>query len=100
MNNQLFAANLTIFQAAGAITAQNAQDFQTRLCETLEKPDLMGCVVNMENVDFLDSAGLVALIGAFRFAKNLGKALRLSSLTPAVKIIFDVTQLDQVFQPL
>ena len=100
MNNQFTAANLTIFQAAGAITAQNAQDFQARLCETLETPDLTGCVVNMENVDFLDSAGLVALIGAFRFAQNLGKALRLCSLTPAVKIIFDVTQLDRVFQPL
>ena len=51
----------------------------------------------MENVDFIDSAGLMVLIDAFRFAKNLDCHLSICSVAAPVKIVFELTQLDNVF---
>jgi anti-sigma B factor antagonist len=53
--------------------------------------------LDMGNVDFIDSAGLVALIEAFQTAAQAGARLVLCSVRPPARLILDITQLDQVF---
>jgi anti-sigma B factor antagonist len=53
--------------------------------------------LDMGNVDFIDSAGLVALIEAFQTAGQAGASLVLCSVRPPARLILDITQLDQVF---
>jgi anti-sigma B factor antagonist len=53
--------------------------------------------LDMGNVDFIDSAGLVALIEAFQTAAQAGAKLVLCSVRPSARLILDITQLDQVF---
>ena len=45
----------------------------------------------------MDSAGLMALIEAFRLAQELEKELSICSVAPSVRMIFELTQLDRVF---
>lgn len=100
MNNLQSQVSSFILNANGPITAATAQDFETMLCQAIQKADYDSYLVNMEKVDFLDSTGLVVLISAFRLAQSLGKQISLYALTPSVRIIFDLTQLDRAFNLL
>jgi anti-anti-sigma factor len=48
----------------------------------------------------LDSAGLIALVAALQRSRMLGKQLYLCSVPPGIRMIFELTQLDRVFEIL
>jgi len=87
----------TIVKPSGSLTAMNSGDFQAELTLILRQPDTESLVVDMANIDFLDSAGLLLLVKSLRLAMSLGKNFCLCAISPSVKIIFEVTQLDKSF---
>lgn len=62
--------------------------------ETDGGPDLI--VLDLSNVEFIDSSGLGAIVAAM---KNLGaeRRLALAGLTPSVERVFKLTRMDSVF---
>ncbi|NDJ16701.1 STAS domain-containing protein [Myxacorys almedinensis] len=54
-------------------------------------------VVDLSSVEFIDSSGLVALVGGLNAATQAGARLILCGLRPSAQLIFDITQLDRVF---
>lgn len=89
---------LTIVQPSGALNAANAYDLQSRLSQHIATDTSAGLMVDMSRVESLDSAGLVSLIAALRMARNLSKRFCLCSVPPSIRIVFELTQLDQVFE--
>jgi anti-sigma B factor antagonist len=55
-------------------------------------------VLDMTQVEFIDSAGLVALMAMLQAAVEAGVGFYLCGLKPQVKLILEITQLDRVFQ--
>ncbi len=55
-------------------------------------------LVDCREVTFMDSTGLVALVKGLQIAKAAGCHLVLCSLTRAISMVFELTQLDQVFE--
>ena len=53
--------------------------------------------IDMSNVEFIDSSGLVALVTGLNVAHQHQCRLMLCNLRAAVRLIFEITQLDQVF---
>ena len=53
--------------------------------------------IDMSNVEFIDSSGLVALVKGLNIAEQYQCRLVLCNLRAAVRLIFEITQLDQVF---
>lgn len=82
----------------GYITAANTTGLQAELKDAISNPSYARFLVDMSGVEFLDSAGLMALVSAFRLAQSLGKRLNICSIPPSVKIIFELTQLDRVLE--
>jgi anti-sigma B factor antagonist len=54
-------------------------------------------LIDMSRVEFIDSAGLVALAQGLKTAAQAGAQLILFGLRPAARVIFEITQLDRVF---
>ena len=88
----------TTFQPQGYLSAANAGDFLERLTLEIKSSTSSALLVDMESVEFMDSAGLMALIKAFRLAESLGQRFALSSLAPSVRMMFELTQLDNAFE--
>lgn len=55
-------------------------------------------VLDMDHIDFMDSSGLVAIISTFNLARQFGHHLVLCNLHPSARLIFEITQLDRVFE--
>jgi anti-sigma B factor antagonist len=55
-------------------------------------------LVDLSEVDFMDSSGLSALISGYKAATAAGQSLRLAALRPQVRSIFELTRLHRVFE--
>ena len=60
------------------------------------KPSLI--VVDMTEVEFMDSSGLATLVGVLKWCRINNCELRLAGLTKAVRNIFDICRLESIFQ--
>jgi anti-anti-sigma factor len=98
MRVQMLSYEVTILKPSGYITAANVTEFQKQLRQAVTDPDNTTFLIDMTLVEFLDSAGLMALASALCLAQSLGKRLSLCSLAPSVQMIFELTQLDNVFE--
>ncbi|KKD35504.1 MAG: STAS domain-containing protein [Limnoraphis robusta] len=61
-----------------------------------EPPQLW--IIDLAEVEFIDSSGLGALVTALKSARRLGCRLVLCHPSATVKLIFEITQLDRVFE--
>jgi anti-sigma B factor antagonist len=98
MNYQYVYPALDILQPSGYITAANVSEFQALIAGAVNNPENTVTLIDMSRVEFLDSAGLMVLVSAFRMAQSLSKRFSLCSLAPSVRIIFELTQLDRAFE--
>lgn len=53
-------------------------------------------IVNMENVDFVDSEGLQKLMACLSLIQSQQSNLLLCSLKPSVRILFEIARIDQL----
>jgi len=79
----------------GRIDASVVIAFKDKLREITEDgPDHI--VLNLENVDFIDSSGLGAIVAAKKMVGS-SRQLDLAGLTGAVDSVFKLTRMDNVF---
>ncbi|MDJ0557319.1 MAG: STAS domain-containing protein [Microcoleaceae cyanobacterium MO_207.B10] len=55
-------------------------------------------IIDMTNVEFVDSCGLSALVVGLKTAREHNYRLVLCNLQPTVRLTFEITQLDRVFE--
>ena len=86
-----------VLPISGHLNAANADQLQEQLTEAIANSHHAHILVDMANVESLDSAGLMALVTALSLAQRLNRQLSLCAISPSVRIIFELTQLDRVF---
>jgi anti-anti-sigma factor len=90
------ATAMTVVEPVGALNASNAALFQRQLA-TLLASDCSSVLVDLSQVETLDSAGLMVLISAQTAAHQHQKRFGICGVSPSIRIIFEVTQLDRAF---
>lgn len=87
----------TVVQPNGHINAENAAVLKQQLTETVSSSEYSSLFIDMSRVESLDSAGLMVLVSALTLAQRLNKPFGLFGVSPSVRIILELTQLDRVF---
>lgn len=82
-----------VIALAGRLDASNSD----RLRETLDGVE-SSCTLDLQDLDYIASAGLGVLLGAQKRLSRSGYALRLINLTHHVGEIFRIAGFDQVFE--
>ncbi|AFY33354.1 STAS domain-containing protein [Calothrix sp. PCC 7507] len=100
MQLALKSPKITVIRPHGCLNAANALEFERDLTTALAQDDTSILQVDLAAVESLDSAALMALVSTLKLAGKLGRSLRLCSVSPALRIIFELTQLDEVFEIL
>lgn len=90
-------AQLPILEPQGCINRSTAKGFEAEVLATLAQNHPSALVIDMSQVESLDSHGLMALVSSLNAAQRRNCALMLCRVPPGVRIILEVSQLDQVF---
>ncbi len=98
MNSTILHREITAFQPKGYVSAANAEEFLGELTTAVTNQSDSILLVDMKEIEFMDSAGLMALIKGFRLAQSLNRRFSICSVAPSVRIVFELTQLDNVFE--
>ena len=87
---------LSVTVNANRIDAQAALKFKDAIHDALTSHDASRIILNLTQVDFIDSSGLGAIVS---IKKNMGSHRRidLCTLNPAVDKVFRLTRMDSIF---
>jgi anti-anti-sigma factor len=88
---------LVLLQPQGYLNQQTGSELQQQLAAIAAEQHNFW-IIDLSNVEFIDSAGLVALITGRHLAKRNCCRLVLCNPRPSVSLIFEITQLDGVFE--
>ncbi|MBV6623680.1 MAG: STAS domain-containing protein [Rivularia sp. (in: Bacteria)] len=98
MQTILESQQFTIIKPQNSITAANAYLLEKKLTTALRQNSHLNILVDMQQVEFMDSSGLMALISSCKLAQSLQKRFSLCSISNGLKIIIELTQLDNAFE--
>ncbi len=94
MTNSTTAGAIRVLEPADHIDIGNAFEFRASLQEMLGRGDTR-VVVDLAAVQYIDSAGLSALMAVVHSFQAGGGAVRLCGAQPAVMKILQLTRLDE-----
>ncbi|MBE9125867.1 MULTISPECIES: STAS domain-containing protein [unclassified Coleofasciculus] len=94
----IWDSQVAIVQPDSSVNADNIVDFQNQLTTVILSERHSALLVDMSWVESIDRPGLIALVAAFRLAQRRGKRFGLCRVTPSLRIIFELTQLDRAFE--
>ena len=82
---------------AGEISMDCSATLRNRIRDLLgDNPPVL--VVDMTEVEFMDSSGLGTLVEALRWSRKNGGQLKLVGLTENVRSVFEISRLETVFE--
>jgi anti-sigma B factor antagonist len=79
-----------------SLDASNVQAFRTAIVPQLEQHDKV--VLDLSNVEFIDSAGVGTLISCLRIVTERQGQLRLCGLNRAVRALFELMRMHRLFE--
>lgn len=88
---------MIVLQPQGRLDCEASKLLEAQFTRLMGQRDTLW-VVNLAQVDFMDSSGLVALITGLKAARESGCRLVLCHLPEPVSLILELTQLDSVFE--
>jgi len=91
------AGDWTVVRASGELDVATAPQLRERLTTLIDDGGATRVVVDLEDVDFVDSTGLGVLVGALRRAREGGGEVRLVCTNHRILKVFEATGLHEVF---
>jgi len=82
--------------AAATLDANNARAFRDAITPVIDRHERV--VLDMSNIDFVDSAGVGAMISSLRRAAERQARFRLCELRRPVRALFDLMRMHRVFE--
>lgn len=96
--NSREAEGINVVQLEGRIVLGEESNALREKVKNLLNENRKKIVMNMDNVTYIDSAGLGTLVAAFHSARAQGAALKLSNLGSKFQEVLQVTKLMTVFE--
>ncbi len=87
---------VNILRINGRFDSNNASQVRNWF-ETIIGAEQVGIVVNLGGVGFIDSTGLSTLVQGMKRARQVSGDLLLCGLQQPVRMVFELTRLDKVF---
>ncbi|MEM7758475.1 MAG: STAS domain-containing protein [Cyanobacteria bacterium P01_A01_bin.40] len=89
--------NFKIIQPEGILDSINANNLRREILDVINS-DIKVILVNLENISFMNSSGLGALVATLKSVKAAGGELALCSLNEQLRIIFELSKMERIFK--
>jgi anti-sigma B factor antagonist len=88
-----------VVEVGHSLTAASVDAFRDQLASWQEaESDVTNFVVNLEKVDFMDSAGLGSLIAVLKRISERGGDMKIACLQKKPRMVFEITRAYKVFE--
>lgn len=82
-----------------ALTAATVDAFRDQLLQwQAAEPEVKNYVIDLEQVDFMDSAGLGTLIAVLKRVTEQGGDMKIANLQKKPRMVFEITRAYKVFE--
>ncbi len=88
-----------IVQPSGVLSQGNADLLRSEIASLLDK-EIKIILIDFQDVTFMTSSGIGALVATLKEVKAAGGQLYICSLSEQVKNIFELTKMELIFKPL
>lgn len=88
---------LTVLQPQGHLDLQRCTSLEKQMDSLIPRPCNL-LVIDLAQVEFIDSYGLIALVKGLKAARQNSCRLVLCNLQASVRLVFELTQMDSVFE--
>jgi anti-sigma B factor antagonist len=88
---------VTVLKFQGRLDSNSAATVKDRIKSCINERRLQ-LVVDMGDVDFVDSSGLGSLVYSLRMIDKAGGAIRISAVQDRVRAVFELTKLHHLFE--
>ncbi len=95
-SEKIIKNDVVIFRIKGDIDAYSSPSLKDKIVKEIEG-GTKKLVLNLTNVDYIDSAGLGVLVALLKRIKKEQGVLRIAGLKPNILKIFQLTRLNQIF---
>lgn len=86
-----------VVQPAGILDGPKGNQLRREISDVVEsKPNIV--LIDLQDVPFMDSSGLGALLSAMKMVRAIGGKLFICSVNPQVKMLFELTKMDRVLE--
>jgi anti-sigma B factor antagonist len=88
-----------VIQVGNALTAASVDTFREQLSSWQSaEPDVKNYVIDLKQVDFMDSAGLGTLIAVLKRITERGGDMKIACLQKKPRMVFEITRAYKVFE--
>jgi anti-sigma B factor antagonist len=98
ITNQRQLGGISIVDLRGSLGLGEGSLTLRRTIRDLVESGRIKIILNFREVDFIDSAGVGELAGAYMPVKSIGGELKLLNPTKKIHGVLQITQLDKVFE--
>jgi len=81
----------------GRLDVHLSTEIEKDINDVIAKSPDANLIINLEDVEYMSSSGLRVLVASMRILKGNAKGLKLTNLNPAVKKVFEVVELMDMF---
>ena len=89
--------DIKVIAPQGILDGTQAKEFRIEVDESLKEGTKI-ILVDFSHVTFMDSSGLGALVLALKSIRSKGSKIILCSINEQVKMLFELTSMDKVFE--
>jgi anti-sigma B factor antagonist len=88
---------VVVLKLIGRLDSLTTKNFREKV-KSLAQQRYVLLVLDMSEVDFMDSSGLGSLVAALRSVGHEGGNIKIADLQPRVRALFELTRLHQIFE--
>jgi len=92
-------ANIRILEPTGILDGTQAEAFRQEVDAALDE-GVDTLLIDLKNITFVDSSGLGILVVVLKKVRACNKEMYVCSINDQVKMLFELTSMDRVFEVL
>jgi anti-sigma B factor antagonist len=97
ISTKSISPSVNVVSLDGALNARSAEDAKQTFRDLVEQ-GVTQVIVDLENVPFIDSSGLAALVSGLKTLGGEAANLKLASPQSQARLLFELTMFDRVFE--
>lgn len=92
------SGSATVIDVTGDITLYSSPEVRKVLLDLLREKRVPRVVINLQNVKYIDSAGVASLVEGLKVSRDLKSGLALYGLGRTTREVLELTRLIRVFE--